>query len=86
MKKTNGKRVVPPLGEQLKRTSRAAEAELAHLEEVIRGVLRSDTQDLPMGPQYWRARFDHFERGYALLPVQQKRVEALEKMIAEIEA
>jgi hypothetical protein len=85
MKKANGKPAVSTISERLRHTPRAAEAELAHLEAIIRGVLRANGPDLPIGPHYWRARFHQFSNGYALLPIQQKRVDALEKMIAEIE-
>ena len=85
MRKANGIHVALPKGERLKHTSRAAEFELAHLEEMIRAVLRSEGKGLNIGTQYWRTRFRQFESAYAFLPVQQKRVEALERMIADIE-
>jgi hypothetical protein len=86
MKKANGKCGAPSSSKHLRRTPRVAEIELTHLEGIVRGVLRSSKPDLPIGPQYWRARFRQFEDGHALVPVQQARVEALRKLIAEIEA
>jgi hypothetical protein len=85
MKQANGKHGVSSTGDRLRHTPRAAEAELAHLEAIIRGVLRSNAPNQPIGPHYWRARFRQFASGYVLLPIQQKRVDALEKMIVEIE-
>jgi hypothetical protein len=69
-----------------KHTPRVAEMKLVHLEGIVRGVLRSNIQGMPTGPQYWRARFRQLENGHVLFPVQQTRVEALRKMITDIEA
>lgn len=66
-----------------KRTSREADRELAHLQEVVTAV-RATSVPLPISVRYWRARLHELRIAYALLPVQVVKLSALELDVENI--
>ena len=66
-----------------KRTSREADRELAHIQEVVMAV-RATSVPLPISVGYWRTRIHELRLAYALLPVQVARLSALELDVKNI--
>ena len=61
------------------RPSRLADAELDHLEKVVRLMARADTHTSIHGLDiaYWRRRVALIESSFELLPIQRSRMKAL---------
>ena len=61
------------------RPSRLADAELDHLEKVVRLMARADTYTPIHGLDiaYWRRRVALIESSFELLPIQRSRMKAL---------
>lgn len=67
----------------LKRPSRFADAELTHLESVIRHILSANAQPLPLylDRSYWLRRLERLEKEICLVPAQMRRLCALRNLL-----
>ena len=71
---------------ELKRPSRCADAELTHLESVIRHLQGANAPPMPLyfDRFYWLRRLELLEKETRLVPAQMKRLGALRnRLIAE---
>lgn len=68
---------------ELKRPSRCADAELTHLESVIRHILSANAPPLPLylDRSYWFRRLERLEKEICLVPAQMKRLGALRHLL-----
>ena len=68
---------------RLKRPAALADAEIAHLETVVRYFVNSRADDASeyFGPAYWLARIADIGEQFHLVPAQQRRLTALRTML-----
>ncbi len=68
---------------ELKRPSRFADAELTHLESVIRHLLSTNAAPIPLylDRSYWLRRLERLEKETRLVPAQMKRLGALRNLL-----
>jgi hypothetical protein len=68
---------------ELKRPSRLADAELTHLESVIRHILSANAPAVPLylDRSYWLRRLERLEKETRLVPAQMKRLGALRNLL-----
>jgi len=68
---------------ELKRPSRFADAELTHLESVIRHLLSANAAPMPLylDRSYWLRRLERLEKETCLVPAQMKRLGALRNLL-----
>jgi len=68
---------------ELKRPSRFADAELTHLESVIRRLLSANAAPmrLTLDRSYWLRRLERLEKETCLVPAQLKRLGALRHLL-----
>ncbi len=68
---------------ELKRPSRFADAELTHLESVIRHLLSANAAPMPLylDRPYWLRRLERLEKETCLVPAQLKRLGTLRHLL-----
>lgn len=68
---------------RLKRPAALADAEIAHLETVVRSFLNSRSRDAPeyLGLSYWLTRVAGIDEQFDLVPAQQQRLDKLQTML-----
>jgi hypothetical protein len=80
----------PALNEQsptVQLPARCADAEIRHLEAVIRHVAGAHGPSIPayLPQSYWLIRLERIERKTCLIPAQQQRIKALRRLLLESE-
>lgn len=68
---------------EVKRPSRCADAELTHLERVIRHLLSANAPPMPpyLGRSYWLRRLERLEKETCLVAAQLKRLGTLRNLL-----
>jgi hypothetical protein len=71
----------------LRLPARCADAEIRHLEAVIRHVVGAHGPSIPayLPQSYWLMRLERIERKTCLIPAQQQRIAALRRLLLESE-